>query len=235
MFTKTTKRYLMLLSAVGLLAIAAGGAGTFASFDAEVTNAGNTFTSGTLFLHETPDGGTTCKSEGNVTVSTTANHNDCTTPLFTYDLANPSQQAKLALNNAGSIDAAHVSFKISNCAWSDNFGVTSSHTTFISIPTDCSNVHLTIQQTGSTYLTNVFCAFNANATACPAIGSATSTLNDATSFQNLNTTGDVATTLAAGGTSYYVMNVDPVVTGGNNNSLQNLKLTFDVTWHLDQV
>jgi predicted ribosomally synthesized peptide with SipW-like signal peptide len=235
MFTKKTKRYLMLLSAVGLLAIAAGGAGTFASFNAEVTNSGNTFTSGTLFLHETPNGGTVCQSEGTVTVSTTGNHNDCTTPLFTYDLSNPAQQATIALNNAGSINAAHVSFKIANCAWSDNFGVTGSHTTFISVPTDCSNVHLTVQETQSDFTTNVFCAFNTNATACPAIGSATSTLDDATSLTNLNTTGNTATTLAAGDTSYYVMNVDPVVTGGNDNSLQNLKLTFDVTWHLDQL
>jgi hypothetical protein len=217
----------MLLAALGLIAIAAGSSGTFASFDAEVTNTNNTFTSGTLFLHETPNGGTECDSEGDLT----ANHNTCTA-LFTYDLSSPAQTATVDLNNAGSINAAHVAFKISNCAWSKNDG---SAPIFITLPTDCSDVHLTIQETDSTHSSNTFCAFNTNATACPAIGSATSTLNDATSFTNLKTTGNVAATIAAGATRYYVMSVEPVISGGNNNSLQNLKLSFDVTWHLDQV
>jgi hypothetical protein len=69
MSRKHTKRYLMLLAAVGLLAIGANGSGTFASFNAEVANNGNTFASGTLFLHDT-NGATTCASE-----SVTSNSN----------------------------------------------------------------------------------------------------------------------------------------------------------------
>jgi hypothetical protein len=70
MSRKHTKRYLMLLAAVGLLAIGANGSGTFASFNAEVANNGNTFATGTLFLHDTANGSTTCASE-----SATSNSN----------------------------------------------------------------------------------------------------------------------------------------------------------------
>lgn len=59
--SKKTKRYLMLLVAVGLMAVAAGGSGTFASFNAETANNGNYFATGTLILNN--NGGTnTCTS-----------------------------------------------------------------------------------------------------------------------------------------------------------------------------
>ena len=54
MSKKRFKQYLMLLTVVGLVAVAAGGgSGTFASFTAETTNAGNTFATGTLVLSNT--------------------------------------------------------------------------------------------------------------------------------------------------------------------------------------
>ena len=42
MSRKRVKQYLMLLTVIGLIAVAANGAGTFASFSAQTTNAGNT-------------------------------------------------------------------------------------------------------------------------------------------------------------------------------------------------
>lgn len=89
MFTAKMKRYLMLLAALGLVAIAAGGgSGTFASFDAVVSNNNNTFASGTLYLHDT-NGSTTCGSESsssnsNLGTPYTAD-NGCAT-LFTTTL-----------------------------------------------------------------------------------------------------------------------------------------------------
>ncbi len=62
MSKKRIKQYLMLLTVIGLVSIASG-SGTFASFSAQTTNAGNTFSAGTLFLHDTANGGTTCNSE----------------------------------------------------------------------------------------------------------------------------------------------------------------------------
>jgi hypothetical protein len=61
MSSRRTKQYLMLLMVIGLVSVAAGGVGTFASFDAEVTNSGNYFANGSLVLND--DGGTnTCTS-----------------------------------------------------------------------------------------------------------------------------------------------------------------------------
>ncbi len=61
MSRKRVKQYLTLLMAIGVIAVVAGGSGTFASFTAEVTHTGNTFATGTLLLHST-SGTTTCAS-----------------------------------------------------------------------------------------------------------------------------------------------------------------------------
>lgn len=59
---KRIKQYLTLLLAIGVIAvIATGGGGTFASFNAEVTNGGNTFATGSLILNNT-HGTRTCTS-----------------------------------------------------------------------------------------------------------------------------------------------------------------------------
>jgi predicted ribosomally synthesized peptide with SipW-like signal peptide len=129
--SKKTKRYLMLLVAVGLIAVAAGGSGTFATFNAEVTNTGNTFASGTLFLHDTPNGGTVCKSEDDLTNNT----NSSCTWLFNADLSGGSQTATLALNNPGTIAGAGLTFKVAGCTVGDNSAVTGTAVVFGSAPT----------------------------------------------------------------------------------------------------
>jgi predicted ribosomally synthesized peptide with SipW-like signal peptide len=102
----------MLLVAVGLIAVAAGGSGTFASFSAETANNGNYFATGTLFLHATKQGGNTCKSEidsGNSNI--TANGCDL---LFNVSQlsAGQSQTVNLQLANAGSINASALKFAL---------------------------------------------------------------------------------------------------------------------------
>lgn len=78
MSRKRTKQYLMLLMVVGLVSIAAGGSGTFASFSAETTNAGNYFATGTLILND--NGGTnTCTSAIKSANLTGANSNNLNT------------------------------------------------------------------------------------------------------------------------------------------------------------
>jgi predicted ribosomally synthesized peptide with SipW-like signal peptide len=113
MSKKRTKQYLLLLMVIGLVSIAAGGSGTFASFNAETTNAGNYFATGTLFLHNT-HGSTTCTSEshsGNINPGT-----DCDT-LFTLPIIVPGQTytAHLVLQNAGTIDASDIKMFSGGC------------------------------------------------------------------------------------------------------------------------
>lgn len=63
MSSKRVKQYLLLLTAIGLIAIASGGSGTFASFSAEVHNPGNTFATGSLYLHDSVTNLAECESE----------------------------------------------------------------------------------------------------------------------------------------------------------------------------
>lgn len=111
MFTKKTKRYLMLLAALGLIAIAAGSSGTFAGFNAQVANTGNTFQTGTLFLHD--NGGTnTCTSESdanNQNIAGTGCDILFTTPSIT---PGTTYTAHLTLSNAGTLDSSDIQFAL---------------------------------------------------------------------------------------------------------------------------
>jgi predicted ribosomally synthesized peptide with SipW-like signal peptide len=103
MSSKRVKQYLLLLSAIGLIAIASGGSGTFASFTAEVHNPGNTFSTGSLYLHDSVTNLAECKSEeapSNSNTSETPNTSghDCDT-LFTVPNSTLAPNAKL--NDAG--------------------------------------------------------------------------------------------------------------------------------------
>ena len=95
MSRKHVKQYLMLLLAVGVIAVSLSGGGTFASFNAETANPGNTFATGTLYLHDSVNGSATeCTSESatnNSNVPATvggANPGDACDILFTV----PSSQ-----------------------------------------------------------------------------------------------------------------------------------------------
>jgi predicted ribosomally synthesized peptide with SipW-like signal peptide len=239
MSKKRIKQYLMLLTVIGLVSVAAG-SGTFASFSAETTNPGNTFAAGTLFLHNTK-GATTCTSESattgpfNVNPGDGTNGDTCAT-LFTADLSAGAATAHLALNNAGSIDTSDLKFKVGSCTFGDNFANTGSHATFVS-PTDCSGMYLTIQETDNTYGvpgTDVYCAFGPSGTQpdCDAPDN-TATLDDATGLTDLQTTGGIPATLTSNQTRYYVITIDPSGVG-TGNALQNLSVSFDLTWHIDQ-
>jgi predicted ribosomally synthesized peptide with SipW-like signal peptide len=105
-----TKRYLVLLAAVGLVAAALGGTGTFASFNAETTNTGNYFATGTLLLHNN-GGTTTCTSEADSNNTNNLSTNGCDV-LFKVAPLNDSAAhwAHLTLSNAGSIDATDIKF-----------------------------------------------------------------------------------------------------------------------------
>jgi predicted ribosomally synthesized peptide with SipW-like signal peptide len=105
---KRIKQYLLLLLAIGVIAIVASGSGTFASFNAETTNPNNTFATGTLFLHNT-SGSTTCTSESaSDNLSTSSS---CAT-LFSVPNLGPGdvKTATLTLTNAGSVDSPSIKF-----------------------------------------------------------------------------------------------------------------------------
>ena len=238
MSKKRAKQYLMLLCVIGLVAVASG-SGTFASFSAETTNPGNTFASGTLFLHDTPNGGTTCTSESAVTgpnfnlnPGDGTNGNSCAAFFTNASFTGGPLTAHLALSNAGTIPASDMKFDVGSCSITSNQASTGSAVTFGTAPT-CAQMYITVQETQSNYTTNVYCAYGTNVGGACAAPSNTFTLANTNPLQTLLTTGGATATLAASGTRYYVITVSP---GGvtNDNTLQNRLLTFGLTWHIDQ-
>jgi predicted ribosomally synthesized peptide with SipW-like signal peptide len=118
MSRKHAKRYLMLLMAVGVIAVSLSGAGTFASFNAEVANRNNTFVTGTLYLHQTASG--TCTSESsssNANLNTSGIHNgdQCDT-LFTGVSANGYDQLGLDMKDAGTLNGDGLRISLGNTA-----------------------------------------------------------------------------------------------------------------------
>ena len=104
------KRYLMLLAALGVIAVVAGGSsGTFAGFNAEVSNNNNFFATGTLFLHQQKIGGNLCRSEDNAN-----NQNVTCDVLINTSNAGPGDEAvaQITLQNAGSINATAMSSSV---------------------------------------------------------------------------------------------------------------------------
>ena len=231
------KQYLMLMTVVGLVAVAAGGgSGTFASFSAEVTNPGNTFAAGTLFLHNT-QGGTTCTSESNtlnVNPGTGVGGNTCAVLFNNINLQNGTDAtADLALNNAGTVNATDIKWDVPSCTVSNNSGATGSAVTFGSAPT-CGNFYVTIQETGSSFLPagNVYCAAGTDVSGTCAAPSSAITLSTASTPANLLTAGGGAAGFNAASTRYYVITIHPAVT--NDNTLQNRLITFAMHWKLEQ-
>jgi hypothetical protein len=112
----------MLFAALGVVAIAlGGGTGTFASFNAEVANEGNFFQTGTLFLHDTANGGNTCTSESatdNANIGTGDNCDYIFRISPTDAGASAPSYYRVALNNAGSIDASKLEFYANNACQS---------------------------------------------------------------------------------------------------------------------
>ena len=124
MSKKRFKQYLMLLTVVGLVAIAAGGgSGTFASFTAETTNAGNTFSTGTLVLSNTVNGGTACLSTNGGATDT--NINATCDKVFTVSVKKPGDTYladQIDIKNVGSLNPSDLTFAASACADSDAVG-----------------------------------------------------------------------------------------------------------------
>jgi predicted ribosomally synthesized peptide with SipW-like signal peptide len=249
MSKKRIKQYLMLLTVIGLVSIASGSS-TFASFSAETTNPGNTFAAGTLFLHDTPNGGTTCTSESRTNAPFNVNPgngggggngNNCTA-LFTANLAQGATTANIALANAGSLASTDLQFDFPSCSWGDNFANTGTHTTFITPPVNCNGVYFTIQETDSTYTVpanDVYCAFGPSSaphTDCSPPDNTATVGGIGNTFTQVKTTGGANATLDAQGgatpTRYYVIKVDPSSVG-SGNALQNLALTFSMSFHID--
>jgi predicted ribosomally synthesized peptide with SipW-like signal peptide len=104
------RRLLYGLLAVGLIGLGAGG-GTFATFNASTTNAGNTFTTGTLYLSNTVNSGTTCfsyndnASGANNDAGNSVAPNGCTSVINVTKNPGQTATATVTIANQGTIGA----------------------------------------------------------------------------------------------------------------------------------
>lgn len=236
MSKKRTKQYLMLLMVVGLVSIAAGGGGgTFASFNAQVTNAGNTFQTGTLLLSNSVDGGTPCTSDSDASNAATCGAIVDATNLVTNHTANDA----VTVTNTGSLDSSDLQLWGSTCSQSTT-GTFSSGSA-ITLATDlCHKITISIEQDGtsgdSTTATKCWVGVEvggtgANQHACdPTSGIPLDTFlaahADGTHAFAFN-----SDTLAAGATRNYEIYLN---LPDADNSYQGLQAAFDLTWHIDQ-
>jgi predicted ribosomally synthesized peptide with SipW-like signal peptide len=235
---KASKTYLKLLIVVGLVAVVGGTAGTFASFNAETTNAGNVFQTGTLVLSN--DGpGTLCLSTGAGT-STDTNTNAACDALFPADVNAPGDiaVADVTLKNEGSLPASTLSLTKSACTDDDAAGETYHGTGSV-----CGALNFYVQEWDSaTHDNAVKCWYGGTSSAntCDttfASSPVTLAAFGTTAVDISDPAGGSADAFAANGdtgdTRYFTVALQ-LPDSGVQNTLQGRTATFDLSWKESQ-
>jgi predicted ribosomally synthesized peptide with SipW-like signal peptide len=240
MSRKRIKQYLLLLTAVGVVAVAASGVGTFASFTAEVTNNGNTFETGSLTLGDAVESATACWSSGGGAGTNNTNNCGAVFSAIAWQPGDSSTTKKLTLSNSGSLTPAALTFwapKVDTTGTQDTSGLVCNYehyqpsgdtNAFVGNGNPCTALKIQIQEyTDSGFGTATGdCAYPAAATPC---GSTYATLD------TLPTSASPATIsggLASGTSRYFKINVAYPTSGASDNEYQAEKTHFDLTWHI---
>jgi len=224
----TSKTYLKVLIVVGVLALIGGGAGTFATFNATTTNAGNTFATGTMVLSNTI-GATTCLSTGGGNTNSNTNSTGCA-KFFNTSISKPGDiaGANLTLQNVGSIAATVASLTKSACNTVDNPSETYHGTGDL-----CVGLNFYVQEWSDAFTTPSKCWYGGGtATTCdatfatspqPLSGFTTQDIstapNSASAFAPKNSTGD---------TRWFTVAVQLPSSAGN--SYQGRQAQVDLSW-----
>ena len=217
---------------IGLLllgALAAVGTGTYATFTASTTNAGNTFATGTLVLSNTK-GATTCLSTGGGNTNTNSNSTGCAV-VFSPTVTKPTSTASgnLDLQNVGSLAGTLQVAAVAACAASND--AESYHGT----GDPCTVIDVYFQEyTSNTFATaTASCIYPFSATtACASLPQAT---QDGATLTALGGAGSVPSTplsVAAGAHRYIQVTV--TMQSGAGNSMQGRQAAIDLAWTLTQ-
>lgn len=107
------KKYLKLLMVIGVIALVGGGAGTFASFNAQTTNGGNTFATGTLLLSDSVKAGTLCYSNE---ASSNEEESKCSAVIDATEMKPGEGKANdLTIKNVGTLASSDLKLWGSSC------------------------------------------------------------------------------------------------------------------------
>jgi predicted ribosomally synthesized peptide with SipW-like signal peptide len=235
-----TKRYLVLLAAVGLVAAALGGTGTFASFNAEVTNAGSSFQTGSITLSDQVNAGSVCYSSAGAN-----NVNTGCSAIFTAQAWQPGDSPtseQLTLANTGSLPAAALTVwapKLNPDGTSNLSGLVCNYqhytpgtdtNAFTGTGNPCTALQLQIQE----YTTSGFTVATGNCV-WPVDPSNPCSTNYA-QLSTLPAVGSPLTVpggLGSGTTRYFKLQVKyPASAGAADNAYQAQQTFFNLTWHI---
>lgn len=220
----------LVASLVAVVALAATATYTLGGFSAGIANSTSTFSSATIQLEES-NGTTTCYSTGtgaggSVSVSNT--NNTCTINVLVGTLdqvpGGAALTTTLTFTNVGNRSATVASLVTGACsaaAASDNGGYTGSDTAGF-----CGKVDVTVGNTTAGATDK--CVFPTQAAACPALSNA----NTLTGLASTTFNAVPLTTLAAGASATYVVNVQ--LDAAATNADQGLTATVPFTWSISQ-
>jgi hypothetical protein len=220
------KKVLMSIGTLGVAAAVASG-GAFATFNAQTTNPGNTFATGTLVMSNTVNAGTACLSTAGGTTDTNANA--ACAAAFNLSVKKPgdSGTANITIKNEGSLDATSLKLFSPACTNADASGEG-----FHGTGAFCSVVQLYVQQyTDSTFATPLACLYGG------AVVTNTCDFSDSSKTLGGFVTAypDAANALSIGalntGTSSY-FKVGVKLDSTANNSYQGRQGTIDLTWYM---
>jgi hypothetical protein len=223
----TSKTYLKVLIVVGLLAVVGGGAGTFATFNATVTNAGNTFATGTLVLSNTVNTAEACLSTGTFTDTNLAS---CT-QIFNATISAPGDiaGANVTLKNVGSLPATVLNLQASACAPGNN-----SSETYHGSGNLCTELNFYVQEWSNSVRTMAYkCWYGStdDGTTCdPAFGATSQLLSGfGAGVHDISVGPSLASpALTAGGTRWFTVAVQ--LPQSADNTYQGRQAQLDLTW-----
>lgn len=220
------QKVLMSVGTLGVAAAVAAG-GSFATFNAQTSNAGNTFANGTLVMSNTVNSGTACLSTAGGSTDTNVNNN-CGA-LFNLTVKKPgdSATANLEIKNEGSLDAAALKSFATGCVDANASGES-----YHGGGLPCSAVQLYIQQTDSSFAAKTACLYGGATVPNTCDFSDTSkTIGDFASTHTDSASGlTVGSGLVHGTSDYFVIGVK--LPSSADNSYQGRQATVGLSWFM---
>jgi hypothetical protein len=225
----STRRKILLSSAVVVLLATALGLGSLATFNAETVNPNNVFAHGTIVLSNTKQGGVACLSTGGGNTNT--NVNASCDQLLNLSAKKPgdSGSGNLTLKNVGSLNASTFKVYSPACTNSD-----AASETYHGTGNPCGIVQLTIQQwTDNTFTTPLACLYGGATGSTCNFSDATKTLGAFATTYTSSTNGlSIGSGLSSGSSAYITIGVQSPSSA--DNSYQGRQAALDFDWYIAQ-
>jgi predicted ribosomally synthesized peptide with SipW-like signal peptide len=222
------RKKLRLTAVIALGVLGLIGAGTFATFTAQVRNPSNVFATGTLVLSDKVNAGTACLSTGGGNTDTNVNNNCDTAFNLTVKKPGDSGSANITIKDEGSLDANVFKMFSAACTSANAVGEN-----FHGTGDACAAVQLYVQQySDSGFTTPSACIYGGAAGNTCNFSDNTKTLGDFATNYNSTANGLSLGTLTAGSSNYYKVAVQLAPTAGN--PFQGRQATVDFTWYAAQ-